>query len=66
MGLIKLMGNPITVVVVTPEFDLRLVRAAAGSWEIKVMRLHTSVCLHGAHALCDFKRRLVCCRITTH
>lgn len=37
MGLIKLMGNPITVVVATPEFDLWLVRAAAGSWGIKVI-----------------------------
>lgn len=37
LGLIKLMGNPITVVAVTPEFDLWLVRVAAGSWEIKVI-----------------------------
>lgn len=37
LGLIKLMGNPITLVAVTPEFDLWLVSAASGSSEIKVI-----------------------------
>lgn len=50
VGLIKLMGNPINVVVVTPEFDLWLVRAAACSWEIKVIWLQVCVGL----GLCVF------------
>lgn len=50
------MVNPITVVLVTTEFDLWLDKAAVGSWEIKVICLYVCVGL----MLCVFLNVAIC------